>query len=92
MTLQLANYSHSTSNPICRAATGHLVDLAGSADGRAVIDLACGTGACSLCLLERYSIGELILVDPDRGALLYAQESCSIPSRTFCTSPSNCLA
>jgi ubiquinone/menaquinone biosynthesis C-methylase UbiE len=86
MALQLPNYSHFTSNPIYRAATGHLVGLAGSADGRAVIDLACGTGACSLCLLERYRVSELILVDPDRDALLYAQESCSVPSRTFCAS------
>jgi ubiquinone/menaquinone biosynthesis C-methylase UbiE len=85
MTLQLPGYSHFTNNPVYRAATGHLVALAGSADGRVVIDLACGTGACSLCLLEQYKPAELILVDPDKDALVHAQDSCAIPSRAFCT-------
>jgi ubiquinone/menaquinone biosynthesis C-methylase UbiE len=86
MILQLPDYSHFTNNPIYRAATRHLVDLAGNADGQAVIDLACGTGACSLYLLERYKLAELILVDPDKNALVNAQESCAIPLQTFCTS------
>jgi ubiquinone/menaquinone biosynthesis C-methylase UbiE len=86
VTLQVPEYSHFTNNPIYRAATSHLVDLAGSAEGRVVIDLACGTGACSLCLLERYSLAELILVDPDKDALRCAQELCSVRSRTFCIS------
>jgi ubiquinone/menaquinone biosynthesis C-methylase UbiE len=85
LTLQVPDYSQFTNNPIYRAATDHLVDLAGSANGQTVIDLACGTGACSACLLERYTPAELILVDPDKDALLHAQELCSVPSRTFCT-------
>jgi ubiquinone/menaquinone biosynthesis C-methylase UbiE len=86
MTLPVPEYYHFTNNPIYREATGHLVDLAGSADGRTVIDLGCGTGACSAYLLERYTLAELILVDPDKDALVYAQELCSVPSRTFCAS------
>jgi ubiquinone/menaquinone biosynthesis C-methylase UbiE len=86
MTLQLPNYSDFTNNPIYRAATGHLVDLAGSADGRVVIDLGCGTGACSFKLLQRYEPAELILVDPDKDALANAQELTSTPSRAFCAS------
>ncbi len=84
MTLQVPNYSYFTNNPIYRAATGHLVDLVGDADGRVVIDLGCGTGACGLALLERYKLAELILVDPDKDALAKAQELCPIPSRAFC--------
>ena len=68
MSLQAANYSHFTNNSIYRATTGHLVDLAGSADGRVVIDLGCGTGACGSYLLQRYKLAELILVDPDKNA------------------------
>jgi ubiquinone/menaquinone biosynthesis C-methylase UbiE len=86
MTLQAADYSNFTNNPVYRAATSHLVDLAGSADGRAVIDLACGTGACSLSLLERYTPAELTLVDPDKDGLAYAQELCPVRSRTLCMS------
>ena len=86
MSLQAPNYSHFTNNSTYRAATGHLVDLAGSADGRVVIDLGCGTGACGLYLLQRYKLAELILVDPDKDALANAQELCPIPSRAFCTS------
>lgn len=86
MTLQAPGYSLFTNNPVYRAATGHLVDLAGSADGRVVMDLGCGTGACSLYLLQRYKPAELILVDPDKDALANAQKLCRIPSRAFCTS------
>jgi ubiquinone/menaquinone biosynthesis C-methylase UbiE len=84
MTLPVADYSQFTNNPIYRAATSHLVDLAGCAEGRAVMDVGCGTGACSLYLLERYKPAELILVDPDKDALVNAQELCSAPSRAFC--------
>jgi ubiquinone/menaquinone biosynthesis C-methylase UbiE len=84
MTLQAPGYSRFTNNPIYRSATAHLVDLAGSADGRTVIDLGCGTGACGLYLLQRYKLAELILVDPDKDALTNAQKLCPIPSRAFC--------
>lgn len=86
MTTEPPGYSHFTNNPIYRAATSHLVDLAGSADGRVVIDLGCGTGACGFYLLQRYKLAELILVDPDKDALAKAQKLCSMPSRVFCAS------
>jgi ubiquinone/menaquinone biosynthesis C-methylase UbiE len=84
MTLPVADYSQFTNNPIYRAATSHLVDLAGTADGRVVVDVGCGSGACSAYLLERYKPAELILVDPDKDALVNAQELCSVPAQAFC--------
>jgi ubiquinone/menaquinone biosynthesis C-methylase UbiE len=86
MTVEAPGYSQFTNNPIYRAATGHLVDLVGNADGRVVMDLGCGTGACGANLLERYKVAELILVDPDKDALAKAQKLSSVPSQAFCAS------
>ena len=86
MTLQLPGYSHFTNNPVYRAATSHLVaPRQGALTGESSLTWRVVRAPAVCAYWSNTSSAELILVDPDKDALVHAQELCSIPSRAFCT-------